>query len=361
MMVPRGSFFQRFLQTPAAKVLLSILAAVIALFVRWLLNPVLGSYVPYITFFPAIAFSAWYCGVVPALLTTVLALLAAQYWFVPPVHSLRLAGPEQLAALLVFLIVSGIIIAITELHRRRERDLRVARGELELQVEQRTVELNAANQSLRDLTSRLLQLQDDERRRIARERHDSVGQMLVALNMNLSALGGDIERLAKTANTVKDSTSLVESLTSEIRTISHLLHPPLLDEAGLASALRWYADSFSRRTGIVLSMDVSPRLVRLSREIETTIFRIVQECLNNIQHHSGSRTAAIWVDTVDEAVTLEVADQGRGIPADRGAGRGVGIPGMRGRVQQLGGQFEITSGSDGTRVKVTLPVAREPA
>ena len=107
----------------------------------------------------------------------------------------------------------------------------------ELQVEQRTVELNAANQSLRDLTSRLLQLQDDERRRIARELHDSVGQMLVALNMNLSALGGDIERLAKTANTVKDSTSLVESLTSEIRTISHLLHPPLLDEAGLASAL----------------------------------------------------------------------------------------------------------------------------
>jgi len=142
-MVPQGSFFQRFLQTPAAKVLLSILAAVIALFVRWLLNPVLGSYVPYITFFPAVAFSAWYCGVVPALLTSVLALLAAQYWFVPPVHSLRLAGPEQLAALLVFLLVSGIIIAITELHRRRERALRVARGELELQVEQRTVELNA--------------------------------------------------------------------------------------------------------------------------------------------------------------------------------------------------------------------------
>src|SRR5436309_2102638 len=129
MMVPQGSFFQRFPQTPAAKVLLSILAAVIAFLVRWLLNPALGSYVPYITFFPAIAFSAWYCGVVPALLTTVLALLAAQYWFVSPVHSLRLAGPEQLAALLVFLLVSGIIIAISELHRRRERAARQRRSD----------------------------------------------------------------------------------------------------------------------------------------------------------------------------------------------------------------------------------------
>ena len=363
MMVPQGSFFQRFPQTPAAKVLLSILAAVIAFLVRWLLNPALGSYVPYITFFPAIAFSAWYCGVVPALLTTVLALLAAQYWFVSPVHSLRLAGPEQLAALLVFLLVSGIIIAISELHRRRERDLRVARGELELQVEQRTVELNAANQSLRDLTSRLLQLQDDERRRIARELHDSVGQMLVALNMNLSALGGDIERLAKTANTVKDSTSLVESLTSEIRTISHLLHPPLLDEAGLASALRWYVDGFAERSKIKVDLDIAADFGRFSRELETAIFRVVQECLTNIHRHSDSPSAKIRLTCSANDIRVEVKDRGIGIaPAKKMAMEttgipGVGVRGMRERLRQLGGNLDINSDGNGTCVVARLPIS----
>jgi signal transduction histidine kinase len=362
-MVPQGSFLPRFLETPAAKVLLAMLTAVAALFARWLLNPVLGSYVPYITFFPAVAFSAWYCGVVPALLTTVLALLAAQYWFVSPTHSLRPAGPEQLAALVVFLLVSGIIIAITEAHRRHEHALRIARGELELQVEQRTVELNAANQSLRDLTSRLLQLQDDERRRIARELHDSVGQMLVALNMNLSALGADIERLAKTASTVKDSTSLVDSLTSEIRTISHLLHPPLLDEAGLASALRWYVGGFAERSKIKVDLDIPADFGRFSRELETTIFRVVQECLTNIHRHSESPSAKIRLSCSAHDIRVEVKDRGVGIAPEKkmamdSAGTpGVGVRGMRERLRQLGGNLDINSDGNGTTVLAQLPIS----
>jgi signal transduction histidine kinase len=363
MMVPRGSFLQRFLETPGGRVLLSILAAVTAVFIRQLLNPVLGPYVPYITFFPAVAFSAWYCGVVPSLLTTVLALLAAQYWFVPPVHSLRLASLEQLAALLLFLLVSGIIIAISELHRRRERDLRVARGELELQVEQRTVELNAANQSLRELTSRLLQLQDDERRRLARELHDSVGQMLVALNMNLSALGADIERLAKTASTIKDSTSLVDNLSSEIRTISHLLHPPLLDEAGLASALRWYVDGFAQRSKIKVDLEIPADLGRFSRELETAVFRVVQECLTNIHRHSDSPSAKIRVTCSANDIRVEVKDRGKGIAPEKkmameSAGMpGVGVRGMRERLRQLGGNLDINSDGNGTSVVAQLPIS----
>ncbi|OLE48371.1 MAG: hypothetical protein AUI36_21055 [Cyanobacteria bacterium 13_1_40CM_2_61_4] len=218
--------------------------------------------------------------------------------------------------------------------------------------------------ALHELSGRLLHLRDEEQRRIARELHDSTAQKVSALAMNLAVLDrvsgalGTEERRA-----LAESLSLADECSRELRDLASLLHPPLLDDVGLESALQWYADSFGRLTGIMVSMDISPRLVRLGREIETTIFRIVQECLTNIQHHSGSKTAAIRIHTSDELVTVEVADQGRGIRAEfvRGAGPGVGIPGMRGRVQQLGGQFEITSGSDGTRVKVTLPVSREPA
>jgi len=362
-MVPQGSFLERSLQTTAAKYLLAVLATTLALFVRALLNPLLGAYLPYITFFPAVAFCAWYCGILPSTLASILALLAAQYWFVPPMHSLRVAGTEQFVGILAFLFVSGILITISEVHRRREHALRIARGELEIQVEQRTVELNAANQSLRDLTSRLLQLQDDERRRIARELHDSVGQMLVALNMNLSALGSDIERLARTAGTVKDSTLLVENLTSEIRTISHLLHPPLLDEAGLASALRWYVDGFADRSKIKVDLEIPADIGRFSRELETAIFRVVQECLTNIHRHSDSPSAKIRITCSANDICVEVKDRGRGIAPEKkiamesGGTPGVGVRGMRERLRQLGGQLDINSDGDGTTVVAQLPIS----
>jgi signal transduction histidine kinase len=362
MMFPQGSFLGRTLQITATRYVLAILATLLAVLLRAGLNPVLGTYVPYITFFPAVAFSAWYCGIAPAALATILAELAAQYWFVPPTHSMRVAGTEQFVGILAFLLVSGIIIAISETHRHREHALRIARGELELQVEQRTTELNTANQSLRDLTSRLLQLQDDERRRIARELHDSVGQMLVALNMNLSALGSDIERLARTASTVKDSTALVDNLTTEIRTISHLLHPPLLDEAGLSSALRWYVDGFAERSKIKVDLEIAPDLGRLSRELETAIFRVVQECLTNIHRHSESPSARIRVTRAAHDIRVEVRDCGKGIAAEKrmameSAGTpGVGVRGMRERMRQLGGNLDIDSGGNGTCVVAQLPI-----
>src|SRR5258705_8548517 len=160
--------------------------------------------------------------------------------------------------------------------------------DLEERVQQRTAELAAANHNLGELSARLLHLQDEEGRRIARELHDSVGQTLAALSMNLAAVGADIERLAKTATTIADSTALVNDMSSDIRTISYLLHPPLLDEAGLSSALTWYIKGFSERSKIEVELRMPEDFGRLSRDLETAIFRVVQECLTNIHRHSGS-------------------------------------------------------------------------
>jgi signal transduction histidine kinase len=281
----------------------------------------------------------------------------------PPVHSLRIVSTAQAVGILMFLLVSGVLVALGEARRRREAVLWAAQRELEEAVRERTVELDRTNQSLRELSARLLQLQDDERRRIARELHDSVGQLLTALGINLAAVGNDIERLIKTANTVNESAALVQELSQEVRTISHLLHPPLLDEAGLASALRWYVEGFAQRSKIKVDLEFPAHFGRLSRESETAIFRTVQECLTNIHRHSESPTARIRVALSDGDVRVEVEDRGKGIPPEKqfemaSTGTpGVGIRGMRERLRQLGGNLEIHSNGKGTLIVARLPAA----
>jgi len=219
-----------------------------------------------------------------------------------------------------------------------------------------------AEQSLRELSGKLLTMQDEERRRIARELHDSAGQMVAALSMNLAAIENDYSQLGPRAqNACSESIQLVQQMSSEIRTISHLLHPPLLDEAGLPSALGWYVDGFSDRSKIAVSLDLSPDLGRLSPEVETAIFRIVQECLTNIHRHSQSATAAIRIARNGRTLELEVRDQGQGIPMENIESTlqeraGVGVQGMRERVARLGGQFEIRSSKNGTVVRANLPL-----
>src|ERR1700674_1696845 len=271
----------------------ALLVTVVALLLRLGLNPFLGDYIPYITLFPAVAFCAWYCGVGPSILSVVLALIGAQYWFISPAHSLRIVGTAQVTGIVVFLSVSSVLLAMGEARRRREEALWAAQKELGEAVKERTVELDRTNQNLRELSARLMQLQDDERRRIARELHDSVGQMLAALGMNLAAVGSDIERLTKAANTVNDSAALVQELSREVRTISHLLHPPLLDEAGLASALHWYVEGFAERSKIKVDLEVPEDPERIAREWHHAIFRNAKECLTNIHRHSESPTARI--------------------------------------------------------------------
>ena len=290
--------------------------------------------------------------------------VGAKYWFIAPVGSLRIFNAKQVVGIGAFLLASGLVVVLGEARRRENERLRNAQGSLEERVRGRTAELNEANRSLRELSARLLELQDDERRRIARELHDSVGQMLVGLTMNLSNVRSDVERLAKTMSALADSESLVQEMSQEVRTISYLLHPPLLDEAGLGSAIRWYVDGYSQRSGINVDLELQDDLGRFPREIETAVFRTVQECLTNIHRHSGSAVACVRLSRSDGYVLVEVQDKGKGIPAEKQAEMhrngtpGVGIRGMRERIRQLGGNLEISSDGHGrgTAVAARLPI-----
>jgi PAS domain S-box-containing protein len=263
----------------------------------------------------------------------------------------------------------GACTDITE-RKQAESELKLVHDELEARVHQRTAELRTAEAGLRLLSGRLMQLQDEERRRISRELHDSSGQALAALSMSLSMLEREADKLTPRAGkNLSDATRMVRELSQDVRTMSHLLHPPLLDEAGLESALRWFVEGFAERSGIQVELELAPQLGRFSREMEISIFRIVQESLANVHRHSGSKTAQVRVGRDADKVTLEIRDQGRGLPAD-GHGEasfepavpGVGIQGMRERVRQLGGRFEIQSSEGGTEVRAIIPwPAAEPA
>jgi len=224
-------------------------------------------------------------------------------------------------------------------------------------------ERKRAEESLRLLSGQLLHLQDQERRRIARELHDSAGQILAALGMNLSLVGSENGNIApRAAKAIQESVGLVQELSRELRTISHLLHPPLLDEVGLASGLRSYLEGFTERSKIRVDLELPEDLGRLQQDLETAIFRIVQECLTNIHRHSESPVARIRISRSDSQVSLEVEDRGKGIPSekrgalDSGGTPGVGIRGMRERLRQLGGTLEINSSGRGTVVVARLPV-----
>jgi len=228
-------------------------------------------------------------------------------------------------------------------------------------------ELHRKTQQLEALNARMTTLQDEERRRIARELHDSVGQLLAAMSMNSALVEAESHKLSpEAAKRVHENAAIVEEATKEIRTISHLLHPPLLDEAGLASALHCYVEGFSERSKIVAKLDIPQSFEGLSKEMELSIFRVVQECLTNIHRHAGSPTAAIRITQDGACLRVEIEDAGKGIPPEKqslfrlSARTGVGLRGMRERLRQLGGTLQIQSIGHGTQVIATLPVARTP-
>jgi signal transduction histidine kinase len=255
-------------------------------------------------------------------------------------------------------------LEIARLQRDRETQLRTSQAELEQRVQERTQELFNASQELRELSARILQAQDDERRRIAKELHDGAGQLLAAIGMEASNLASERDRLsARGAGSLSNIESLVAQMTKDIRTMSHLLYPPLLDEVCLQSALTEYVDGFAKRSGIQVSLDLPAGIERLDRDYELSLFRIVQECLTNIHRHSGSKTASIRIVRDDGALVLEVRDEGRGIPAERlseiqSRGSGVGIRGMRERTLQLSGTMSIESDGSGTRIHVVIPTPK---
>lgn len=217
---------------------------------------------------------------------------------------------------------------------------------------------------MRRLSGRLLQVQDDERRRLARDLHDSLGQTLTAIKMNLSYLGRDTSKLDERGrNAMAESKELIDNSLKEVRTLSHLLHPPMLDDVGLVAAIRWYVNGFSQRSSIQVELNLPEDLPRLPAELETAVFRVVQESLTNVHRHSGSTRATVRLEREADLLHLYVIDQGCGIPPEKLSFRqenatiGVGLLGMRERLRQLRGQLEINSNSQGTSVHAIIPVS----
>ena len=225
-----------------------------------------------------------------------------------------------------------------------------------------------AEDAARRLGGRMLQLQDAERRKFARELHDGIGQYLASIKMFLdSAMGADVPPEQR-RELLAESASILEKCLAETRTVSHLLHPPLLDEAGLASAIQWYAEGFSERSGIHLQLNLQSDLGRLPSDVEITLFRVLQEGLTNIHRHSHASEAGVNIVIQDGSVRMEITDSGCGIPQDllrewreMRAPLGVGMAGMLERTRDMGGSFDVQSRSSGTTLTIVIPVSEGAA
>jgi signal transduction histidine kinase len=248
----------------------------------------------------------------------------------------------------LFILAAGFVIAVVLLWIH----FRLLSAEL--------VEREKTEESARRLSVRFLQLQDEERRKFSRELHDSLGQLLAVAKMHMTVL------LDKNPHDelLKEIDQLLTDSIGETRTISHLLHPPLLDEIGIASAARWYVEGFAKRSGIEIVADIPDDLQRMSRPAELVLFRVLQESLTNIHRHSRSSRAEISLQTSATGATLRVRDYGKGIPREMlenfkqtGGNVGVGLAGMRERVREQGGQFDIQSDRNGTTITVVMPTA----
>lgn len=384
-------------QRMADRYAIAIVAAALAIVLRWLLDPLLGHVAFYVTLYVTVTFCAVVSGVMPAIVSGVLGFLGIIYWFVEPRQSLSLMRQPEIHAMTACLLVCAGLIALGEANRRKqlrlnetlvavrteaderqraEEQLQLAHDELERRVQERTAALSLAlsrlqsevqvreekEDQLRHLSLHLMTLQDEERRRIARELHDTAGQTLAAMKMSIALIrqvdGGkpELERL------VDDLNALADEALQEVRTTSYLLHPPLLDEAGIASAARWFVEGFARRSGIQVDCDIPEKMERPPRDCELVLFRVLQESLTNVHRHSGASAARVCLKRDTGQFELEVGDNGKGIPEERLrrfnssiGNSGVGISGMRERVRELGGRLEIRSVKNGTTISVALP------
>jgi signal transduction histidine kinase len=263
-------------------------------------------------------------------------------------------GKFASSAYQILISLNALNFAMAE-REKAEVALRLSNATLEDLIEKRTG-------ALRRLTIRLLQSQDDERRRFARNLHDSIGQHLTVLKMNLDRMSG-FER----PDLLAECLDIVAECLKETRTISYLLHPPLLDEAGFESAARWYVEGFAERSGIEAKLNFPENMDRLPRSAELALFRILQESLTNVHRHSGSPTVEIEVEADAEMVTLAIRDAGRGISEQvlerfqETGTAGIGLAGMRERIADLGGELHIQSNNKGTLLRATIPLRAVPS
>jgi two-component system, NarL family, sensor kinase len=239
---------------------------------------------------------------------------------------------------------------------KQSRQLADSNAQLELVILARTAELQ-------NLSLRLLKVQDDERRKLARDLHDSTGQTLAALKISVSLLQQAYGPDPSTTGLVSEVIRLADQAIEEIRTTSYLLHPPLLDEVGFACAAEWYVEGFAKRSGINVSLEMAPARERLPMRIEIVLFRVLQESLTNVLRHASAAEARVCFQRQPENLVLEIRDYGRGITAERlsrlrtaSAETGVGLSGMRERLHELDGKLEIESDSHGTSLRATVPL-----
>jgi signal transduction histidine kinase len=389
------------IQSVARRYVVAILTGILAILLRWLLDPVLGNVAFYATVYIAVAYCAVVCGSTPAIVSGAIGFLGVFYWFVDPRYSFRLINLPEIHGVIGFLLVSAVLIGFGQANRnkqlrlnntidaltteaterqRAEAALRKAHDELEQRVIERTSELSSAlkqleaevgvreqaESRLRHLSRRLMTLQDEERRRIARDLHDTVGQTLAAMKMSIALIRQIDHATPGLQPLLDDLDALADEALQEVRTTSYLLHPPLLDEAGIASATRWFVEGFARRSGIQLRCDTPDKMERPSRECELVLFRVLQESLTNVHRHSEATAATIRLARANDVIQLEICDNGKGISEERlrhfetsPNKAGVGITGMRERVRELGGHIEIKSLNPGTSICVTLPTTIE--
>ncbi len=382
----------------ATRYSIAVAAAAAAILLRWLLDPVLGHVAFYVTLYIAVAFCAVVCGLVPAILSGFLGFCGILYWFVDPRHSIQFIRQHEMHNIVGAFLVCTVLAVLGDAFRRKhlrlantfialtaegrerqraEQQLRQAHDELERRVDERTRELSQAlarleseigvreqtEEQLRQLSVRLMTLQDEERRRIARELHDTAGQTLAAMKMSIALIHQADAARPDLHLLVDDLNALTDAALQEVRTASYLLHPPLLDEAGIASATRWFVEGFAKRSGIHVDCDVPEKMDRPPRDRELVLFRVLQESLTNVHRHSGASAASVRLRREADHLKLEIGDNGKGIPEERlrcfntsAGAAGVGITGMRERVRELGGRLEIHSRQTGTTISVALPM-----
>ncbi len=271
-------------------------------------------------------------------------------------------GAAVLLLLWHYRLLRTELLAREEAEQNTRRAAATARDSERKANEAQTAAL-ASREAARRLSTHLLQLQDDERRKFSRELHDSIGQYLAAAKMVVSSLATERNGDARYVECIE----FLDRAIRETRTISHLLHPPGLDEAGFSSAAKWYAEEFAKRSGLELKIDIPDPPQRMLPELELALFRVLQESLTNIHRHSKSKAAEVSFELNSAEAALLIADHGIGVPKDVlerfnfSGTSGVGLAGMRERIRELGGRFEVESAGGGTRVRVVVPLAQRQA
>jgi signal transduction histidine kinase len=358
--------------------LVALICAVLAVISRIAMDPLLGhSGAFYVTVYMAVLVAALLGGLGPGTLSAGASLAAIIFLILDPRNSFLIANADDRQELLGSLMVCAVLVGLGTANRTKRLQLDASHLELEQRVAERTAELTSAltnlesevrvrqqaEKGLRQLSINLMTVQDEERRRIARDLHDSAGQTLAAMKMTLATLNlMNKQQRPETEKLMNDLGALMDAALQEIRTASYLLHPPLLEEAGFASAARWFVEGFSKRSGIQVSFDTDIDGERLPRNVELVLFRVLQESLTNVHRHSGASSAEIHFAKQPGAMRLEIRDNGRGLPPERlrnfqerQAPSGVGLAGMRERMGELGGRLEIASSAEGTQVTAVLP------